>query len=56
MSGFSEAATPKHSYTNPSKKQDLAHLEAVGDGKKYDEGRRGNSSSRDANINIIIGW
>ena len=35
MSGFSEAATPKHSYTNPSKKQDLAHLEA--DGKKYDE-------------------
>ena len=26
----------KHSYTNPSKKQDLAHLEAVGD-KKYDE-------------------
>ena len=37
MSGFSEAATPKHSYTNPSKKQDLAHLEAVGDGKKYDE-------------------
>ena len=36
MSGFSEAATPKHSYTNPSKKQDLAHLEAVGD-KKYDE-------------------
>ena len=36
MSEFSEAATPKHSYTNPSKKQDLAHLEAVGD-KKYDE-------------------
>ena len=35
MSEFSEAATPKHSYTNPSKKQDLAHLEA--DGKKYDE-------------------
>ena len=35
MSGFSEAASPKHSYTNPSKKQDLAHLEA--DGKKYDE-------------------
>ena len=35
MSGFSEAATPKHSYTNPSKKQYLAHLEA--DGKKYDE-------------------
>ena len=25
-----------HSYTNPSKKQDLAHLEAGGD-KKYDE-------------------
>ena len=25
----------KHSYKNPSKKQDLAHLEA--DGKKYDE-------------------
>jgi len=35
MSEFSEAATPKHSYTNPSKKHDLAHLEA--DGKKYDE-------------------
>ena len=35
MSEFSEAATPSHSYTNPSKKQDLAHLEA--DGKKYDE-------------------
>ena len=28
----------KHSYTNPSKPQDLAHLEAVGD-KKYDEDR-----------------
>ena len=26
----------KHSYTNPSKPQDLAHLEAGGD-KKYDE-------------------
>ena len=26
----------KHSYTNPSKPQDLAHLEAVSD-KKYDE-------------------
>ncbi len=26
----------KHSYTNPSKPQDLAHLEAVS-GKKYDE-------------------
>ena len=26
-----------HSYTNPSKKQDLGHLEAGGDGKKYDE-------------------
>jgi hypothetical protein len=35
MSEFSEAASPKHSYTNPSKKQDLAHLEV--DGKKYDE-------------------
>ena len=30
MSEFSEAATPKHSYTNPSKKHDLAHLEADG--------------------------
>lgn len=29
--------TPKHSYTNPSEKQDLAHLEAGSDGKKYDE-------------------
>ena len=28
--------TPKHNYTNPSEKQDLSHLEAVGD-KKYDE-------------------
>ncbi len=37
MSGFSEAATPTHNYTNPSEKQDLAHVEAVGDGKKYDE-------------------
>ena len=27
----------KHSYTNPSKKHDLAHLEAGGDGKEYDE-------------------
>ena len=27
----------KHSYTNPSKKQDLAHLEAGGEGKTYDE-------------------
>ena len=25
-----------HNYTNPSKKQDLAHVEAVSD-KKYDE-------------------
>ena len=38
MSEFSEAATPKHSYTNPSKKQDLGHLEAVNDKDvKYDE-------------------
>ncbi len=30
--------TPKHSYTNPSAKQDLAHLEAVkSDDVKYDE-------------------
>ena len=29
---------PKHSYTNPSEKQDLAHLEAgKGDDVKYDE-------------------
>jgi hypothetical protein len=28
MSEFSEAASTKHSYTNPSEKQDLAHLEA----------------------------
>ena len=28
--------TPKHSYTNPSEKQNLAHLEASSDGKKYD--------------------
>ena len=26
-----------HSYTNPSKKQDLSHLEAGGGDKKYDE-------------------
>ena len=40
MSGinFSEAAEKrKHNYTNPSKAQDLAHLEAGGDGKKFDE-------------------
>ena len=37
MSGFSEAATPTHNYTNPSEKQDLAHVEAVGGGKNYDE-------------------
>ena len=39
MSGinFSEAAEKrKHNYTNPSKAQDLAHLEAGG-GKNYDE-------------------
>ena len=30
--------TPKHSYTNPSEKQDLAHLEAGSDKDvKYDE-------------------
>ena len=30
--------TPKHNYTNPSEKQDLAHLEAVSDKDvKYDE-------------------
>ena len=29
--------TPKHSYTNPSEKQNLAHLEASSDGKQYDE-------------------
>ncbi len=34
---MSEAETPKHSYTNPSEKQDLAHLEASSDGKRYDE-------------------
>ena len=40
MSGinFSEAAEKrKHNYTNPSKAQDLAHLEAGGDGKKFDK-------------------
>ena len=38
MSEFSEAATPKHSYKNPSKERlDLATVEAGGDGKKYDE-------------------
>ncbi len=38
MSEFSEAATPKHGYTNPSKKQDLGHLEAVNDKDvKYDK-------------------
>ena len=34
---MSEETTPKHSYTNPSERQDLAHLEASSDGKQYDE-------------------
>ena len=37
MSEFSEAASPKHSYTNPSKKQDLAHLEADTEGHDVDK-------------------
>ena len=34
---MSEETAPKHSYTNRSEKQDLAHLEASSDGKQYDE-------------------
>ena len=37
MSEFSEAATPKHSYTNPSEKQDLSHLEANVDDHEEDK-------------------
>ena len=37
MSEFSEAASPSHSYTNPSEKQDLAHLEASIDDHEEDK-------------------
>ena len=37
MSEFSEAASPSHSYTNPSEKQDLAHLEADVDDLERDK-------------------
>lgn len=37
MSEFSEAASSSHSYTNPSEKQDLAHLEADVDDLERDK-------------------